>query len=277
VPDDDPIEEDRSAEEEVERRGEIALGADNFLTFTASTWRMIRVRFGQVFISFLIGNLLVYAILLGLSRTAEADTTAVGALFYAGQFFLTAAVGGLLVVATAHTRLDSLRGTKTSVLSGVRRVGDMWGHLIAANLLTALLAVLLLFAIGLIGLFLGLPLRLGPPVLLFVIAFEKLTLSNGMNRASTLTKKNLLRTYTYLLMLALMSMVILLLGQRLIEIGLDSISLSDLGDALVFTGITVLLYGLLDVALSAGLLVTYVDNRARTDEDFVVEDLYDTE
>ena len=149
----------------------------------------------------------------------------------------------------------------------------MWGHLSAAALLTGLLAVVLLFAVGLIGLFLGLPLRLGPPVLLFVIAVEKLTLSAAARRSRELTKKQGLRTYTYLLMLALMSMVILLLGQRLIEIGLDSVSLSDLGGALIFTGVTVILYALLDVALSAGLLVTYVDCRTRVDEEFSLEEI----
>jgi hypothetical protein len=272
VPEDDRIDDDPAAEEQSAAEG-LALRADNFLTFVASTWRVIRQRFGPVFLAFVVGNLLVYSTLLGLSRTAETDTTALGALFYAGQFFLTAVVGGYIAVAAAYTRSEGMQSRRASIFAGFRQVADMWGHLAAANLLTGLLAVLMLFAVGLIGLFLGLPLRLGPPVLLLVIAFEKLGSGAAWSRASALVKGNALRTYTYLLMLALMSMVVLLLGQRLIEIGLDGLSLSDLGAALIFTAVTVILYALLDVALSAGLLVTYVDCRSRSDEEFSIEDL----
>jgi hypothetical protein len=273
VPDDERIDKNQSEEDPAEGRAPVHLRADNFLTFIASTWRLVGQRFGPIFVSFIVGNLLIYATLLALSRTADANTTALGALFYAGQFLLTAVVGGFLAVAAGYTRIGELQERKISVLAGLRKVGDVWGHLTAAALLTGLMAVLLLFAVGLIGLFLGLPLRLGPPVLLFVIGIEKLSLSAAATRTSALIKRNALRTYTYLLMLVLMAMVMLLLGQRLIEIGLDGISLSDLGDALVFTAVTVVLYALLDVALSAGLLVTYADVRARSDEEFSVADL----
>jgi hypothetical protein len=270
--DEDP-EPQEAGDEELEEEPGTPISADNFIGFLASWWRLVRLGSGQIFLTFAIGNLLIYAALLTLSRTANADDAAVGILFFVGQFLLTAVVGGLLAAASAYVRLKALRGERDSVFAGIRYVGDLWGHIIAASLLTGLFAALLLLFLQLIGLFLGLPLRLGPPVLLFVIAFEKYGLAEAWARTRAIVKGNALKTFVHLLMLVLMSMVVLLLVQRLVEVGLESVALSDLGDALVFTGVTVVLYSLLDVALSAGLLVSYVDCRNIEDESFSLDEL----
>jgi hypothetical protein len=272
VPEEDELDPHDAADEPTEEEPEVQISADTFIGFAASWWRLARVRFGPIFIAFFIGNLLVYATLLTLSRTASAGS-AVGILFFTGQFLLTAVVGGLLATASGYVRLEAMFSRRQTMRDGIRFVGDMWGHIIGSSLLTGLLAALLLLAIGLLGLFLGLPLRLGPPVLLFVIAFEKYSLTSAWSRTSALIKGNALRTFMYLLMLVLMSMVVLLLVQRLLDLLLDQISLTDLSAALVFTGVTVVLYALLDVALSAGLLVTYADVRKREDEDFSIDEL----
>ncbi len=269
---DEDLDRQEAGEEELEER-DTSISADNFIGFLASWWRVVRPRFGQIFFAFMLGNLLVYSALLTLSRTASADAAAVGVLFFIGQFLLTAVVGGLIAAASGYVRLKAMDGLQESVLAGIRYVGDLWGHIIAASLLTGLLAALLLLAVGLIGLFLGLPLRLGPPVLLFVIAFEKYGLAPAWSRTRVIIKDNFLRMFVYLLMLTLMAMVVLLLAQRLVEITLENVALSNLGDALIFTGVTVILYALLDVALSAGLLVSYVDCRRREDGDFSIEEL----
>jgi hypothetical protein len=274
VAEDEHLDRQAAEEEEEEVPGEgPPLHADNFIGFLASWWRVVRLRYGQTFLAFAIGNLLVYAALLSASRTADADAAAVGILFFIGQFLLTAVVGGLLAAAAGYVRLEAIQGRRRSMLAGIAYVGDVWGHILGASVLTGLFAALLLLAVGLIGLFLGLPLRLGPPVLLFVIAFEKFGLAPAWSRTRALVKGNALKTFVYLLMLTLMAMVVLLLLQRVLEISLENVPLSSLGEALVFTGVTVLLYGLMDVALSAGLLVTYVDCRQRDDEDFTIDEL----
>jgi hypothetical protein len=271
VPEDERTEDDQPEDELVEDQR--PLRADNFIAFLASLSRTIRERFGPIVLAFIGMNLVITAAVLGTARTVEVGVTAVGILFLVGQFLLTTIVGGYVAIAASYVRVESMQGRRAGILDGFRFARPSWAQIISACLFTGLVATLVPFGAGLLGLLLVVPLRLGPPILLLVIGFERMSLSTGWVRATDILKKNILRTYIYLLMWSLMALLILLTVLRFTEIGILELPMSELGQSLLATGATVVMYALLDVAMSAGLLVTYVDNRARTEEDFSLGDL----
>jgi hypothetical protein len=273
VPDKDRIDNEQSEEIEDESPDEVVLNADNFVAFAGSVWRTVKARLRAVILTFLITNLIINTIILVIAATADTEGVAGSILFYAGQFLLSAGVGGFVAAASGYVRVRAFQGQRVSMLQGFRGVGDVWGHIIGASLLTGMLAAMVFLFSPQIGFFLGLPLRLGPPVLLFVIAFEKIGAARGWSRTSELARGSLLRSYLYLLMLAMVALVILLAVQGALSIGIGALDTADLLATIVFTVISVFLYAILDTALSAGLLVTYVHCRAKEDEDFSIDDL----
>ena len=273
MPEEEGSEEQRSDASDEDRVDERQLGSPNFLTFIAATWRSMRSRFGTVVALFFVGNLLIYAAIEVTARTASPDSTTAGALLIVAQFLLTATIGAFLAASAGLLRVEAQRSERPSALWALRSVGSMWGSILAAGFATGSLAALALLALPGLGLFVGLPLRLGPPVLLFVIAFEKMRLGVAASQTRTIIRGSAFRIYTYLLLVSLMSMVVVLLALRLAAMGLGAAPVSDVAAGLLYTAATVTLFGLLDVALSAGLLVSYLDCRRQADEDFSLDKL----
>jgi hypothetical protein len=274
--DEDPEPQEAGDEELDQTKQERLFNADSFVPFLASTWRLARVRFLTIFFAFLLGAAIAYSVSQVIQETLEPESPGTLIPFIVCQIVLIAILQGMLAAASAYLRIRAVLSHRVSILHGLRKVSDVWGHIGAAVLLTELLVTVVSFYAGFFAQLIGLPFRLGPPVLILVIALEKLRLGPAWMRTRALIKGNGLRIYTYLLMLGLLSFVPLITIQSLAGsaiVGEDEIL--SYTERLFYNGVGIFLFAIFDAVLAAGLVVTYVDLRKREDENFSLDELTD--
>jgi hypothetical protein len=176
---------------------------------------------------------------------------------------------GSLLSANASVVLSAgLNDSPMKMGQAARSLKPVRSHLLAAAMISGVLALLLLLMFGPLGGISGPHLFLGPPILIHVIALERETFQDAWRRTRSLLSGQTLRTILYLLCLAL--------GLGLME---------QIIGALAFTGpatfaFIVFAYAVLGATIGLGLsfmaastLVSYFGIRSDKEKSFALDDL----
>ena len=248
----------------------------NFLAFIGAGFRLYRLVAGRVMFAFAASIGLVYLVLVGITYftstlSSDINLRALGAGFLIAQTLLPPFVGSLLVGRSSRVIANQVAGRRVSL----REAGPPEGsrsHLFAAAMLSAFLVLAVSVAMGLVGFFLGAQLLLGPPLLVHVIALERLSFTDGWARTREIVRGNALRMFLYLLCIALGLMLVEFpLAQGISALLLEVIP-TDFPE-LVFFPVLGIVIGVGMSLMSAFMFESYLDLRAREDEDFDFEQL----
>lgn len=252
--------------------GEVLLPT-NFLAYTAAAIRLLRTSFRSVALSFcLVGVFIAVFAAAGGTLADTADSVDFLYVVLYAQLIALPLLGSLVSARTSRVMALSLAGRNISLRDAGAGLRGYRSHLFAAAMLASFLTLALTFAMGLLGAFLGSHLMLGPPVLAQVISLERATFSEAWMRMKELARGQALRTFLYLLCGALMVVMAEILISGII-FSILSAAIDEGVAVVVNTPIAGIVSGFGLALMSAFTLESYLELRARQDEDFDFEEL----
>ncbi|MDQ3877467.1 MAG: hypothetical protein M3290_03850 [Actinomycetota bacterium] len=254
-----------SAPQEGPRRGDIP-GPVLLKDLARNAWRLYRSHLiGIFFICAMVQFGIVTAAVAALS-TVEVPTGSLALLAY---FLLFIGVPALLygyAMATAAIFLcDRIAGVETTVVGALRSAGGKAGAIILGAAVAGILASFSLFVVGPeLGQFITLPFFIGPPIVIQLIALERLSAGRAWDRAKQLLKGEWTRIPLYLLTIA---MGLGLLDFVVVGAVLSSFhGVDSTGSRIAIAAAELVGASLTLPYLGAGGLIGYFDLRARKEQ-----------
>lgn len=249
------------------------LAPGNFLTFTGAALKLFKPVGGRITLAFsaLIGLLFALAVG-GAFLTSSTESDAADAIFQIAQLLALPLLGSLLMARLGRVMVGGLVGRNESIRSAGRALTHVRSHLFASAMLAGFLTFAITIAMGPLGNFLGAHLLMGPPILIHVIALEGLSFTDGWARTKEIARGEALRTFLYLLCLALALVLLEQVVAASSYTALRSFTGSDTA-SLINLPIFGVVMGVGMSLMTAFALQAYLQLRARDDENFDIDDL----
>jgi hypothetical protein len=229
-------------------------GPYRFLGLVATSWRFYSARFRPLVLLFaLLGLLILVFPLVGLLDMPEQVDIAVS-LFTAYAMPAIIASYGVAVAAAILDRY--LADQEIGVGEARRQLRPDLKNLLSAALLSGMIGLLSVTILGPLG-FILLPLFFGPPMLMQVVALERLPVAEAWARTRALMRGHWARVLTYLLTI---TMGTGLLGASAVGLTLNVLDGSgDVSRAIGYSIVTVLFVALTYPFIATAQFIAYAD------------------